>query len=133
MINAEIQEALQGMVPSVITTVSKENIPNLSYISQAHFVDDKHLAISWQFFNKTYKNIQENPKFSVVVTSPTTFSMWKINLIYTEILTEGDLFDELELALEAIASMQGASDLFKLHAVLVGEIVSIQQQFNGRG
>ena len=132
MIYAEIQEALQGFVPSVITTVSKENIPNLSYISQAHFVDNKHLAISWQFFNKTYKNLQNNSRFSVVVTSPSTFSMWKIDLIYIEFLTEGELFDELEVALEAIASMQGASEIFKLRAILIGEIVSIEQQFDGR-
>ncbi len=131
MINAEIQEALQGILPSVITTVSKENIPNLSYISQAHFVDDKHLAISWQFFNKTYKNLQDNPRFSVVVTSPSDFSMWKIDLMYSEFLSEGDLFDELELALEAIASMQGATEIFKLRAILIGEIVSIEQQFDG--
>ncbi len=131
MINAQIQEALQGILPSVITTVSKENIPNLSYISQAHFVDDNHLAISWQFFNKTYKNLQDNPRFSVVVTSPSDFSMWKIDLMYTEFLSEGDLFDELEVALEAIASMQGASDIFKLRAILIGEIVSIEQQFDG--
>ena len=131
MINAQIQEALQGILPSVITTVSKENIPNLSYISQAHFIDDKHLAISWQFFNKTYRNLQDNARFSVIVTSPSTFSMWKIDMIYTEFLSEGDLFDELEVALEAIASMHGASDTFKLRAILIGEIVSVEQQFDG--
>lgn len=131
MISPELIGAFQGILPGVITTVSKENIPNLSYISQVHYIDNEHLAISWQFFNKTYKNIQDNPNFSVVVTSPTTFSMWKIDMNFIESLTEGDLFDEIEMALEAIASMYKAEDIFKLQAIMIGKIVSIEQQFDG--
>lgn len=131
MISADFQGALQGILPGVITTVSKDNIPNLSYISQVHYVDEEHLAISWQFFNKTYRNIQENPNFSVLITSPTTFSMWKIDLHFVETLREGDLFDEMEMALEAIASMYKAEDVFKLRAIVIGKIVSIENQFDG--
>jgi len=131
MISTELQGAFQGILPGVITTVSKENIPNLSYISQVHYIDNEHLAISWQFFNKTYKNIKDNPYFSVVVTSPTTFSQWKIDMNFIEALTEGDLFDEVELALEAIASMYKAEDIFKLQAIMIGKIVAIEQQFDG--
>lgn len=131
LITAEILEALQGVVPSVIATASAEGIPNITYISQAHFVDDDHLALSWQFFNKTWRNIQENPGFSVVVTEPKNWAMWKINLQLKEVLREGDLFDEMELALEAIASMQGASDVFKLAAILICKIESVEIQFDG--
>lgn len=131
MITAEIQEALQGIFPSTLTTVSKDLVPNVNYISQAHFVDETHLAISWQFFNKTIKNLEANPRFSVFVSSPTTFSMWKIDLLHKETKTEGELFNELETALEAIASMQGAQDIFKLKGIIIGEVVSIEQQFYG--
>lgn len=131
LITAEIKEALQGIVPSVIATASAEGIPNITYISQAHFIDDDHLALSWQFFNKTWRNIQENPGFSVVVTEPKNWTMWKINLKLEEVLKEGDLFDEMEMALEAIASMQGASDVFKLAAILICKIESVETQFDG--
>lgn len=131
MISADFQGALQGILPGVITTVSKDNIPNLSYISQVHYVDEENLAISWQFFNKTYHNIQENPNFSVLITSPTTFSMWKIDLIFVETLRDGELFDEMEMALEAVASMYKAEDIFKLQAIVIGKIVSIENQFDG--
>ena len=131
LITPEIQEALQGLVPSVIATSSASGIPNITYISQAHFVDDDQLALSWQFFNKTWRNIQENPHFSVVVTEPKNWVMWKINLQLEEVLKEGDLFDEMEMALEAIASMQGASDVFKLAAILLCRIESIDTQFDG--
>ena len=131
LITSEIQNALQGIVPSVMATSSPDGMPNLTYISQAHFVDDNHLAISWQFFNKTWRNLQKNPNFSVVVTAPQNWAMWKINLRFAELLKDGDLFDEMEIALEAIASMQGATDVFKLAAVLMCEIVSIETQFHG--
>ncbi|HKJ41226.1 MAG TPA: pyridoxamine 5'-phosphate oxidase family protein [Sunxiuqinia sp.] len=131
LITSEIQNALQGIVPSVMATTSPDGLPNLTYISQAHFVDDKHLAISWQFFNKTWKNLQTNPNFSVVVTAPQNWAMWKIKLRFVELLKEGELFDEMEIALEAIATMQGAADVFKLAAVLMCEIVSIETQFHG--
>lgn len=131
LITSEIQNALQGIVPSVMATTSPDGMPNLTYISQAHFVDDNHLAISWQFFNKTWRNLQTNTNFSVVVTAPQNWAMWKINLHFEELLKDGELFDEMEIALEAIASMQGAADVFKLAAVLMCEIVSIETQFHG--
>ena len=57
--------------------------------------------------------------------------MWKINLQLEEVLKEGDLFDEMEMALDAIASMQGASDVFKLAAALICKIESTETQFDG--
>lgn len=131
LITEEIKEALQGFVPSVIATSSAKGVPNITYISQAHYVDEHHLALSWQFFNKTWDNIQENPSFSVVVTEPRKWVMWKINLQLEEVLKEGELFEEMELALEAIASMQGASDVFKLAAILICRIKSVENQFDG--
>lgn len=131
LITDEIKEALHGVVPSVVATASASGIPNVTYISQAHFVDDDHLALSWQFFNKTWRNIQENPNFTVVVTEPKRWIMWKIELQLEEILKEGELFEEMELALEAIASMQGATDVFKLAAILICKIVSVESQFDG--
>jgi flavin reductase (DIM6/NTAB) family NADH-FMN oxidoreductase RutF len=131
LITPEIQYALQGIVPSIIVTASADGVPNLTYISQAHFVDDDHLAISWQFFNKTWQNINENPLFSVVVTDPKNWAMWKINLRFEELLKEGEMFEEMEVALEAIATMQKATDVFKLAAILICKIESIETQFHG--
>ena len=130
-ITPEIQEALQGIIPSIMVTSSGEGVPNLTYISQAHFVDDEHLAISWQFFNKTWRNLQVNPHFSVVVTAPRNWSMWKINLHFTELLKDGELFEVMSAALEAIATMQGAVDVFKLAAILLCKIESVETQFDG--
>ena len=57
MIKDEHQPCLQGMFPSWITTCSADGEPNTTVISQIWYVDDEHVALSHQFFNKTKKNI----------------------------------------------------------------------------
>ena len=118
--------AFQGVIPPTIVTVSLDGIPNVTYISHVHYIDEEHLALSHQFFNKTWKNINENPRFSVAVTCPESFSLWKINLCYQKEEKEGDLFDEMDMIITAIASMQGMEDTFKLHSAVICKVESIQ-------
>jgi predicted pyridoxine 5'-phosphate oxidase superfamily flavin-nucleotide-binding protein len=106
-ITPEMMPALQGVVPPTLATVSADGIPNITYISHVQYIDDEHLAISRQFFNKSWKNINENPVFMVAVTCPQTWSIWKITLKYQEEKTEGAIFDEMDMMIQAIATMQG--------------------------
>ena len=73
MITDEMKTAMQGVVPSAIVTSDLEGTPNSTYISQVFFVDDTHVALSHQFFNKTIRNVRENPYASVNIVSPATF------------------------------------------------------------
>ena len=59
MIKDKHMPALQGMFPSWITSCSSDGEPNTTVISQIWYVDEKHVALSFQFFNKTKKNISE--------------------------------------------------------------------------
>ena len=61
MIKEKHLPSLQGMFPSWITSCSKDGEPNTTVISQIWYVDEKHVALSFQFFNKTKRNISENP------------------------------------------------------------------------
>lgn len=47
------KNAFLGIIPSTIMTVSKEGIPNIAYLSQVHLLNDKQIALTAQFFNKT--------------------------------------------------------------------------------
>lgn len=118
--------AFQGVIPPTLSTVSANGIPNITYISQVHYVDAKHVAISRQFFNKTWKNIGENPRFVAAVTCPESFTVWKLILSYVEEKTDGPIFEEMDMILKAIGSMQGLEDVFKLQSAVICKVDSIQ-------
>jgi len=127
MITEEMQSAMQGMVPSGIVSCSADGIPNCTYISQVYYIDDKHVAISHQFFNKTIRNVYENPYVSVNIVCPEDFGMWKLDLKYSHAETEGELFDQMSMQLEAIASMMGMGDVFNLKGAEVFEVLEIEK------
>ena len=70
----------QGIVPSLISTCSKDGTPNVTLISQVFFVDDRHVALSCQFFNKTKRNLLENPRAMAEVWDPVTFEAYRLEL-----------------------------------------------------
>lgn len=127
MISEEMKIAMKGIVPSTMSTCNLEGVPNISYISQLYYVDENHVAISNQFFNKTIRNIRENPLACVNIVSPEDFSMWVLDLKYSHSETESDLFEQMEMQLEAIASMQGMEDVFKLKAAEVFTLLSVNK------
>ncbi len=127
MISEEMKIAMKGIIPSTMATCNLEGVPNISYISQLYYVDENHVAISNQFFNKTIRNIQENPLACVNIVSPEDFSMWVLDLKYSHSETESDLFEQMEMQLEAIASMQGMEDVFKLKAAEVFTLLFVNK------
>lgn len=127
-ISSDMMPAFQGVIPPTLATVSKEGIPNVTYISQVFYIDEEHVAISRQFFNKTWRNIGHNPRFAVAVTCPESFSMWKITLEYKEEQREGSVFDEMDMMINAIASMQGLEDVFQLDSAVICKVLSIETQ-----
>ena len=127
MISEEMKIAMKGIIPSTMSTCNLEGVPNISYISQLYYVDENHVAISNQFFNKTIRNIRENPLACVNIVSPEDFSMWVLDLKYSHSETESDLFEQMEMQLEAIASMQGMEDVFKLKAAEVFTLLSVNK------
>ncbi len=127
MITEDMRIGMQGMVPSAIVTCNEEGIPNCTYISQVYYVDTDHVALSHQFFNKTIRNISENPFACVSIISPEDFTMWKMDAKYERAETEGDTFDEMAAQLEAIASMTGMTDVFKLQSARIFKITAVEK------
>ena len=123
---SEIMPALQGVYPSVLVTCSADGVPNTTVISQVYYVDPEHVALSFQFFNKTSKNVRENPRAQVEVMT-LDFKTWNLGLRYEHSEMEGPLFDSMDMQLEAIASMTGMSGVFKLRAADVYFVESIRK------
>jgi hypothetical protein len=130
-LSRQMLPALQGVIPSTLATGSADGTPNVTYISQVFYVDDRHVALSWQFMNKTWYNLSENPQASVVITCPDTFSMWKLQLYFIEKQTEGPVFDQMDMQLMAIASMYHAAGLFSIKAALICEVKAVEVLYAG--
>ena len=112
-----IASCFEGILPSTICSCSKHGTPNLTYLSIVHLLDDRHVGLSYQFFNKTRRNIMENPMVQVVVVSPETAYQYRLSLCYERTETEGPTFDRMKSDLDAVASQTGMSHVFKLRGV----------------
>ena len=129
MITENMQIALQGIIPSTIATCDAEGMPNTTLISQAYYVDDTHIAISHQFFNKTIRNIREVPKACLLIKDPEKGNNWKLQLEYSHSETDGDLFEQMSMQLEAIASMCGMENVFELKSAEIFKVLSVEHLY----
>jgi hypothetical protein len=120
----EIKPAMQGVIPSQVATCALDGTPNVTVVSQVYYVDSDHVALSYQFFSKTIKNIRENPRALAWVISPETFESWDLEIEYDHSETEGPVFDAMDMQIEAIASMTGMKGIFKLKAADIYQVIS---------
>ena len=91
----DLQHCFQGVTPSVIATCSSGGEPNVTYLSQVYYAGPGRVALSRQFFNKTSKNVAENPRAHVQVYDPVTFEAYELDLRYVRSETSGPLFDAM--------------------------------------
>jgi hypothetical protein len=123
-----LERCFHGMIPGVIATSDREGVPNVSYISQVHLIDQGHVALSCQFFNKTRQNLDENPRATVEIYDPLTFEAYRLRLSFLRSETEGPLFDAMSLRIQAIASHSGMTGIFKLRSADIFKVLSVQRK-----
>lgn len=123
-----LDQCLHGIVPGVISTCDRDGMPNVSYISQVHLVDDRHIALSCQFFNKTRQNLDENPLATLELYDPITFEAYRVRLRFLRAETQGSLFDSMAVRIQAIATSTGMAGVFKLRSADVFEVLSLEKR-----
>ena len=79
--------------PATVATCSAEGVPNVAYISQVFYADERHVALSFQFFNKTRQNILANPYATALVLDPGTAQFYRLSIRYQRTETSGPLFE----------------------------------------
>jgi adenylate cyclase len=114
-----------GVSPAVLATADRNGEPNAAFISQVFHVDSRHVAVSCQFFNKTRRNLDANPRACLLVVDPLTLDSYRLKLGFARAETEGPLFDAMALRIQAIASQTGMLGVFRLLSADVFEVQSI--------
>lgn len=123
----EVSRCFQGVIPSLFATSSRQGVPNVVYVSQIHRIDERHVAISRQFFNKTSRNLDENPRSTAEVYDPVTMEAYRLRLRLLRSEKSGPLFDAMSIRIDAIASMTGMTGVFRLIAADVFEVERLEQ------
>ena len=123
---ADIRPCLEGAIPAVMATCARDGTPNVAYISQVFYVDARHVALSFQFFNKTRQNILSNPLSTVLVLHPVTAAFYRLHIRYLRTETEGPLFEGMKAQLAGIASHSGMAAVFRLLGSDIHEVLEIE-------
>ena len=70
---AEMSKELMNLINSggycYLATASKEGMPNVAIIGSTRAVSPDTVVLAAGFMNKNFKNLQENPKASIIVYS----------------------------------------------------------------
>ncbi|QID16485.1 GAF domain-containing protein [Nitrogeniibacter mangrovi] len=121
-----LRNCLEGIVPSAIATCAPDGTPNVTYISQLMHVDDAHVALSFQFFNKTRENILANPIATVLMMDPDTGARYRLRIRYLRTETAGALFERMKAKLAGIASHTGMAGVFRLRGADIYRVLDIE-------
>jgi len=109
-----IRACFEGVIPATMATCDAHGVPNVSYLSHVHFVDAEHVAATYQFFNKTRRNLEANPHAIAALIDPQTGAHYRLTMEFVRTEQEGPLFESMKAKLSSIASHVGMTGVFRL-------------------
>ncbi|MFT3733709.1 MAG: GAF domain-containing protein [Rhodocyclaceae bacterium] len=121
-----LRHCMEGMVPPILATCALDGTPNISYVSQMEYVNREHIALSFQFFNKTRANILAHPFATAYLTDAETGASYRLSLRFCDTRTEGKLFERMKARLAGIASQTGMQGIFHLQGADVYQVLAVE-------
>jgi adenylate cyclase len=122
----QLSTCFEGVIPSVIATAAADGMPNVSYLSHVVKVDDRHVALSNQFFAKTASNVRANRAATLLLVCPRTGDQYLLDLVWERLLDEGPIFDRIDRALRAAIAQTGMAKVMRLRAVDIFQVEDIR-------
>ncbi|MFL6550971.1 MAG: GAF domain-containing protein [Povalibacter sp.] len=122
-----VRRMMEGVVPPSICTVSAEGMPNVAYLSLAEYVDPQHLALTFQFFNRTRENVLATRRASLTLDDPYTGAGVVLQLEYQRTETSGPTFERLWAKLAGVASHMRMDKVFKLRGVDIYKVTELRR------
>jgi adenylate cyclase len=122
-----LEPCFEGLVPATIGSVSDDGVPNVTWLSIVQKIDDQHVGLSRQFFRKTKANFLANQRLQVLMVHPDTGRQYRLNLRYSGTETEGQHYEWMRTQLEAIASQEGMTKVFRLAGIDVCRVLSVDE------
>lgn len=122
-----LRDCLEGTVPASLATVDPSGMPNVSFVSQVDYVDPGRVALSYQFFNKTRRNILATRSATIEVVDPLTVAFYQLELDFESTESEGPVFESMKARLAGIASHTGMQGVFRLMGADIFRVRSIRR------
>ncbi len=102
-------------------------MPNVSYLSLVEYVDPLHIALSYQFFNRSRENVLATKRAALTLDDPYTGAGVVLQLEYQRTETEGPVFERLRAKLMGVASHVGMDNVFHLRGADIYRVLELRR------
>jgi hypothetical protein len=123
----EMRRLLEGVIPPSMCTVSADGVPHLNYLSHVEYVDEQHVALTYQFLNRSRANVLATGRVALAVECPYTGACITLQLRYRHTETEGPLFERMRARLAGVAAHTGMDKIFRLQGADLYEVQSLRR------
>jgi adenylate cyclase len=123
----DARRVLEGIIPPSIATVSADGVPHASFLSHVEYVDESHVALTYQFFNRTRSNLQATGRAALMVECPYSGARVLMQVRHLRTETEGPVFERLRAKLAGVAAHTGMEKVFRLLGADVFEVESLER------
>lgn len=128
----DVRRLLEGVIPPAMCSVAADGMPHVNFLSHAEYIDDEHVALTYQFLNRARANVLATGRVALSVEDPIAGGSVLLQLRYVRTDTEGPVFERLRAKLAGIAAQTGMEKVFRLRGADLYRVESLRQPHPAR-